>query len=50
MLIGNMNEKTFTWFVEHMPKPTRECPYYRNMLLVMEFYGYGSTTCAEDYE
>lgn len=45
-----MKEWKFNWFVDHMPKPTKECPYYRNMLLVDQFFGYGSKICAEDYE
>lgn len=45
-----MNERKFNWFVDHMPKPTKECPYYRNMLLVDEFFGYGPKSCAEDFE
>lgn len=43
-----MGEKLFQWFVDHIPKPKNECPYYRPMLLVMEFYGYGPKICAED--
>lgn len=45
-----MNERKFNWFVDHMPKPTKECPYYRNMLLVDDFFGYGPKSCAEDCE
>lgn len=45
-----MNPKLFQWFLDHIPKPVRECPYYRTSLLVQEFMGYGPKTCAEDYE
>lgn len=45
-----MNERKFNWFVDHMPKATKECPYYRNMLLVDQFFGYGHKSCAEDCE
>ena len=45
-----MNERKFNWFVDHMPKPKKECPYYRNMLLVDQFFGYGPKSCAEDCE
>ena len=44
-----MNKKLFQWFVDQMPKPAQECPYYGTMLLVMEFYGYGPKRCAEDF-
>ena len=45
-----MKERKFNWFVDHMPKPTKECQYYRNMLFVDRFFGYGPKSCAEDYE
>lgn len=45
-----MNENIFDWFVENMPKPTKECPYYRTALLVDEFFSYGPKTCVEDFE
>ena len=40
-----MNERKFNWFVENMPKATKECPYY-----IDQFFGYWPTPCAEDCE
>ena len=40
-----MNERKFNWFVDHMPKATKECPYY-----IDTFFGYGLKSCAEDCE
>ena len=40
-----MNERKFNWFVDHMPKPTKECPYY-----IKQFLGCFPTPCAEDCE
>ena len=40
-----MNERKFNWFVDHMPKPKKECPYY-----IDTFFGYWPTSCAEDCE
>ena len=40
-----MNERKFNWFMENMPKATKECPYY-----IDTFFGYFPTPCAEDRE
>lgn len=40
-----MNERKFNWFIDHMPKAARECPYY-----IDTFFGYGPKSCAEDRE
>lgn len=45
-----MKEWMFNWFLGRIPKPTKDCPYYRSALLVDEFFGYGHKVCAEDYE
>ena len=40
-----MNERKFNWFVENMPKATKECPYF-----IDTFFGCWPTPCAEDCE
>lgn len=48
--MNEMNPKLFQWFLDHIPKPERPCPYFQTSLLVQEFFGYGPVTCSEDYE
>lgn len=45
-----MKEWKFQWFLDHLPKATRECPYYRTSKLVWEFYESNKAQrCAENY-